>query len=167
MYVCRLLESLEVFVLGLAVENGSMTSLNTELVQIQVEAVGGSGGGSYTPQLNISDILVGGNITLPPALLSEGLRVANLVLLRDTLFVYDEASLNELTLGNLFISAALLERVEDLSQPVIIEFYQSEVCVGVCVCVCVCVCVHCVTCLLTDAWQRDYQCYMFVLGPHS
>ncbi|XP_064394608.1 hemicentin-1-like isoform X2 [Halichondria panicea] len=122
----ELLESLEVFVLGLAVENGSMTSLNTELVQIQVEAVGGSGGGSYTPQLNISDILVGGNITLPPALLSEGLRVANLVLLRDTLFVYDEASLNELTLGNLFISAALLERVEDLSQPVIIEFYQSE-----------------------------------------
>ncbi len=132
--VCRLLESLELFVLGLAVDNGSVTSLNTELVQIQVEVVGGSGGGSYVPQLNISDILVGGNITLPPALLSEGLTVANLVLLRDTLFVYDEDSLDGLTLGNLFISATLGERVEGLSQPVIIEFYQSEVCVWVGVC---------------------------------
>lgn len=114
------------FVLGIEVDREG-TDLITDLLQINVMDVNELTGGMYVPQLNISDVLMGANITLPSELLLDGRRVANTVLLRDTLFVFNQSSLNEQMLGNLFISASLRVSVKNLSEPVIIEFYLSDV----------------------------------------
>ncbi len=106
------------------------TDLITELLQISVMDVNELTGNTYVPQLNASGLLVGANITLPSELLLSGRRVANTVLLRDTLFVFNLSSPNEQMLGNLFISASLQQSVKNLSEPVIIEFYLSDVSVS-------------------------------------
>ncbi len=114
------------FILGIEVDRNG-TELMAELFQINVIDVNELTIGTYVPQLNVSDLLVGANITLPSELLVENRRVANSVLLRDTLFVFNESSLNEQMLGNLFISSSLRQSVKNLTEPVIIEFYLSEV----------------------------------------
>lgn len=117
----------------------STIRLTTDLLQIQAEDLNVSGfsGQSFAPVLPVVDVdgvLSGVNITLPQSIVDDVttdiFRVVNFILLRDTLFVYNitDTRFQEQSLGNLFVSASLAQRVRGLSQPISIQFLLVSQC---------------------------------------